>query len=78
MLTLKKDMNKFLTVISCIEIPKKEGLIVNAGHGLNYHVLTLISSFKYNELNIGHAIIARSVLMVYYAVNTMKNIILQA
>ena len=37
-------------------------LIVNAGHGLHYHNVQPIARIKQlNELNIGHAIIARAV-----------------
>ncbi|CAM3528317.1 pyridoxine 5'-phosphate synthase [Paraphotobacterium marinum] len=77
----KNDVDHILEKLLVVsKFAKKEGLIVNAGHGLNYHnVLPLISSFRYNELNIGHAIIARSVFDgLYTAVNTMKNIILKA
>jgi pyridoxine 5-phosphate synthase len=39
------------------------GLIVNAGHGLNYHNVEPIAAIaEIVELNIGHAIIARSVV----------------
>ena len=38
------------------------GLIVNAGHGLHYHNVEAIAAIpQMNELNIGHAIIARAV-----------------
>lgn len=37
------------------------GLVVNAGHGLHYHNVQAIAEIpQLNELNIGHAIIARS------------------
>jgi pyridoxine 5-phosphate synthase len=39
------------------------GLIVNAGHGLNYHNVEPIAAIpEIVELNIGHAIVARSIL----------------
>ena len=39
------------------------GLIVNAGHGLNYHNVEPIAAIpEIIELNIGHAIVARSIL----------------
>ena len=39
----------------------KLGLIVNAGHGLDYHNTASVAQIKYmNELNIGHSIISRS------------------
>ena len=38
------------------------GLVVNAGHGLNYHNVEPIAAIReIVELNIGHAIIARAV-----------------
>ncbi len=40
----------------------EQGLIVNAGHGLHYHNVEAIAAIpQMNELNIGHAIIARAV-----------------
>lgn len=41
-----------------------KGLIVNAGHGLNYHNVEQIAEIpEINELNIGHGIIARAVFV---------------
>lgn len=41
-----------------------QGLIVNAGHGLNYHNVEQIAEIpEINELNIGHGIIARAVFV---------------
>lgn len=38
------------------------GLVVNAGHGLNYHNVQAIAAIpQFRELNIGHAIIGRAV-----------------
>ncbi len=40
------------------------GLVVNAGHGLNYQNVTAVAQMDYvEELNIGHSIIARSSLV---------------
>ena len=40
------------------------GLIVNSGHGINYeNVGELVRAAKFNELNIGHTIISRSLLV---------------
>jgi len=39
------------------------GLVVNAGHGLNYHNLEPIAAIgEIVELNIGHAIVARAIM----------------
>jgi len=44
------------------EYANARGLIVNAGHGLNYDDVTLVAAIgEIRELNIGHAIIARAV-----------------
>ncbi|MFV8571654.1 pyridoxine 5'-phosphate synthase [Marinobacter sp. SBS5] len=41
---------------------RKKGLIVNAGHGLHYHNTERVAAIPgINELNIGHAIVARAV-----------------
>jgi len=50
------------------------GLVVNAGHGLDYGNVENIARIKgVNELNIGHSIISRSVLTgLYEAVRDMK------
>ena len=58
----------------------KLGLVVNAGHGLNYHNTTAIAKIPdIVELNIGHAIIARSVFTgLKTAVREMKELMLAA
>lgn len=56
------------------------GLTVNAGHGLHYHNTAAIAAIpELYELNIGHAIIARSVWSgLAQAVQEMKQILQQA
>jgi pyridoxine 5-phosphate synthase len=56
------------------------GLIVNAGHGLNYHNVSPIAQIShFHELNIGHAIIAQSVFHgLAKAVYDMKQLLIQA
>ena len=53
------------------------GLIVNAGHGLNYQNVGKIASInKINELNIGHSIVARALAVgLEKAVSEMKSLI---
>jgi len=55
-------------------------LIVNAGHGLNYHNVKPIAAIKeIYELNIGHAIIARaSIDGLEKAVRDMKRLMVEA
>lgn len=56
------------------------GLIVNAGHGLNYHNVKPIAAIKQvHELNIGHAIIARALFCgLKDAVRHMRQLMLEA
>ena len=53
------------------------GLIVNAGHGLNYNNVKKIASINnMNELNIGHSIVARALAIgLEKSVREMKSII---
>ena len=53
------------------------GLIVNAGHGLNYqNVLKIASLENINELNIGHSIVSRALAIgLEKSVRQMKNLI---
>ncbi|QPL44663.1 pyridoxine 5'-phosphate synthase [Halomonas sp. A40-4] len=54
------------------------GLVVNAGHGLHYHNAEAIAALPgINELNIGHAIIARALFVgLKDAVAEMKRLII--
>ena len=54
------------------------GLVVNAGHGLNYQNVTKIASInKINELNIGHSIVSRALAVgLERSVREMKTLIL--
>jgi pyridoxine 5-phosphate synthase len=56
------------------------GLIVNAGHGLNYHNVAPVAAIaEIVELNIGHAIVARSIVDgLAKAVRDMKELMLAA
>lgn len=59
---------------------RKLGLVVNAGHGLHYHNVEPIAALPgINELNIGHAIIARALFSgLVMAVADMRALILGA
>lgn len=63
-----------------VEYARRKGLVVNAGHGLNYHNTLAVAAIPgINELNIGHAIIARSVFTgLKEAVRDMRSILDQA
>lgn len=58
----------------------KKGLVVNAGHGLNEHNVTPIAEIPViYELNIGHALIAKALVVgLNEAVREMKNLLIQA
>jgi pyridoxine 5-phosphate synthase len=58
----------------------QQGLIVNAGHGLNYQNVKPIAAIKeLHELNIGHAIIARALFCgLKEAVKHMRQLMLEA
>ena len=53
------------------------GMILNAGHGLTYRNVTPIACLEgMHELNIGHSIVARAVLVGFtQAVKEMKSLI---
>jgi len=62
------------------EFGLSKGLVINAGHGLHYHNVQPIAAIPgMNELNIGHAIIARAVFSgLAEAVREMKRLIREA
>lgn len=59
---------------------RKLGLVVNAGHGLHYHNVEPIAAIPgMNELNIGHAVIARAMFSgLATAVADMRALIMAA
>lgn len=61
----------------CSSLAKELGLAVFAGHGLNYqNVLPIASIPEITELNIGHAIIARSIFVgLFEAIREMRELI---
>src|SRR3970282_667333 len=62
------------------EYAAREGLRVNAGHGLNYgNVGPVAAISRIGELNIGHAIVARAVFVgMAQAVREMKTLLITA
>lgn len=55
---------EFERIAAAAELANELGLVVNAGHGLNYHNVEAIAGISgLNELNIGHAIIARAMFV---------------
>lgn len=59
---------------------QQNNIVVNAGHGLHYHNVEPIAAIKgINELNIGHAIIARAAFTgLKQAVADMRSLIVMA
>ncbi|MDX1754484.1 MAG: pyridoxine 5'-phosphate synthase [Marinobacter sp.] len=70
----------FGTLVDAVSYAREQGLIVNAGHGLHYHNTERVAAIPgLNELNIGHAIIARAVFTgLKEAVREMRHILDQA
>jgi pyridoxine 5-phosphate synthase len=67
----------FNTLQEAVAYARRKGLVVNAGHGLHYHNTERVAAIAgINELNIGHAIIARAVFTgLKEAVRDMKAIL---
>lgn len=68
------------TLTRAARLASNAGLLVNAGHGLHYHNVRAIAEIPgIRELNIGHAIIARSVMTgLPAAVAEMKQLLRDA
>jgi len=73
----KKQEDELHRVAEAVKIANKLGLLVNAGHGLNYFNVKNIASIKgIRGLYIGHSIISRAVLVgIERAVREMKELI---
>ncbi len=51
-------------IATAAEFAQSIGMIVNSGHGINYqNIGDLLAVAKFNELNIGHTIISRAILV---------------
>lgn len=72
--SVNEQADELERVREAARIADEQGLIVNAGHGLNYHNVDAIAEIiQFNELNIGHSIIAHSVFVgLKAAVSEMK------
>jgi len=70
----------FQVLENAVAYARKRGLIVNAGHGLHYHNTERVAAIPgINELNIGHAIIARALFTgLKEAVRDMRAILERA
>lgn len=67
-------------IIKAVHFADKAGLVVNAGHGLNYQNVQAIAAIaEINELNIGHGIVARAIFTGFEcAVREMKRLMVEA
>ncbi|MGC2425057.1 MAG: pyridoxine 5'-phosphate synthase [Nitrospirota bacterium] len=75
--TYEQSQKEYEKIFESCRLAHKLGLTVNAGHGLNYQNVRQIAKIKeIYELNIGHSIISRAVLVgLERAVREMKNLI---
>ena len=73
----QEQENELQKLIEATIIASDLGLVVNAGHGLNFqNVLKIASIYNINELNIGHSIVARALAVgLEQSVREMKNLI---
>ncbi len=74
----KKEQEKYFKELAmAVDYAKDKGLIVNAGHGLNYYNVARVAKIKdIEELNIGYSIVCRAALVgLQRAVREMKVLI---
>ena len=73
----QKELNR---IAQAVELGLESRLQVNAGHGLHYHNVQAVAAIPgVRELNIGHAIIARSIFTgLGEAVAEMKRLMIEA
>lgn len=75
--TKKERMTEYGRLVKASKIVLEEGLILNAGHGLDYKNVVPVARIPgMNDLNIGFSIIARAIFVgIYQAVKEMKQLI---
>ena len=62
--TDQEQQEELARIVKGVEYAASKGLVVNAGHGLNLKNIAPIAAIpQIHELNIGHSIIAESVLL---------------
>lgn len=78
--TAQEQLQELEKIRKAAAFAQKQGLVVNAGHGLNYQNVEAIAAIPgINELNIGHAIIAHALFVgLENAVAEMKALMLDA
>lgn len=72
--------SEFARIADALVYARRQGLVVNAGHGLHYHNTARIAALPgLNELNIGHSLIARAIFTgLRQAVADMRKLIDEA
>jgi pyridoxine 5-phosphate synthase len=75
-----KRAKELRAIVAAAKLAKSLGLEVHGGHGLNYdNVLPIAKIAEIVELNIGHSIIARAVIVgIEQAVREMKELLAKA
>ena len=78
--TREEQQHELQRIIEAVKFADQAGLVVNAGHGLNYQNTQAIARIpEINELNIGHGIMARAFFMgLENAVREMKRLMVEA
>lgn len=78
--TEAEQVQELQKIEEAVAYAHSQGLIVNAGHGLHYHNVEAIAAIPFiNELNIGHAIVARAVFVgLKQAVQEMRALLVRA
>lgn len=76
----KTRQSQFERILNAVKTGQKLGLTVHAGHGLDYfNVLPIAALEEIDELNIGHSIVSRAVMVgMERAVREMKDLLIQA
>lgn len=78
--TAEERQAELVRITKAAAFAQQLGLIVNAGHGLNYQNVQQIARIPaINELNIGHGIVARAIFSgLENAVREMKRLMIEA
>ncbi len=78
--SVELQQSELRSIREAVDYGLNKGLIVNAGHGLNYQNVQAIASIPgVSELNIGHVIVAQAIFVGFeQAVREMKRLIHEA
>jgi len=73
----KQKQTELAKILKCAQLCEKYNIEFHAGHGLNYNnIFDLLPISNLTEVNIGHSILARSVITgMHSAVSNMKSIL---